>query len=295
MLNNKSFLPNLAVRRPVTIIVTLLAIVVVGAIAYQKVMIELLPQGFTPPFLGVWVSYVNANPQEVEEQIARPVEEQVRTIPGVRKVETYSNSNGCWTWLEFAGGTDMDVAYDQLRDRMERARAQLPDDFERYYLRKFGRNDTPIIFMSLSLPEEVEDPYYIVEKFLKQPLERVDGVASIEIWGAQEKSIQILIDQDKVKAHRLNMFEVVNSLRDDNFAMSSGWVYDGDKKFIVRSIARFRNLEQIQKLPINEFGLRVEDVAEVKYDVEERRWTQRVNGKPALLLEIQKESLANSV
>ncbi|MCB0291194.1 MAG: efflux RND transporter permease subunit, partial [Calditrichaeota bacterium] len=176
MLNNKSFLPNLAVRRPVTIIVTLLAIVVVGAIAYQKVMIELLPQGFTPPFLGVWVSYVNANPQEVEEQIARPVEEQVRTIPGVRKVETYSNSNGCWTWLEFAGGTDMDVAYDQLRDRMERARAQLPDDFERYYLRKFGRNDTPIIFMSLSLPEEVEDPYYIVEKFLKQPLERVDGV-----------------------------------------------------------------------------------------------------------------------
>lgn len=295
MLNNKSFLPSLAVRRPVTIIVTLLAIVVVGAIAYQKVMIELLPQGFTPPFLGVWVSYVNANPQEVEEQIARPVEEQVRTIPGVRKVETYSNSNGCWTWLEFAGGTDMDVAYDQLRDRMERARAQLPDDFERYYLRKFGRNDTPIIFMSLSLPEEVEDPYYIVEKFLKQPLERVDGVASIEIWGAQEKTIQILIDQDKVKAHRLNMFEVVNSLRNDNFAMSSGWVYDGDKKFIVRSIARFRNLEQIQKLPINEFGLKVEDVAEVKYDVEERRWTQRVNGKPALLLEIQKESLANSV
>jgi len=131
MQEKPSFLPNLSVQRPVTIVVSLLAIIVLGLIAYKNIPIELLPSGFNPPFLGVWVSYPNANPQEVEEQIARPVEEQVRTISGVNKVETYSNNNGCWTWLEFNSGTDMDVAYDQLRDRMERTRAYLPDDFER--------------------------------------------------------------------------------------------------------------------------------------------------------------------
>lgn len=295
MQNKPSFLPNLAVHRPVTIVVSLLAIIVVGFIAYKNIPIELLPSGFNPPYLGVWVAYPNANPQEVEEQIARPVEEQVRTISGVSKVETYSSSNGCWTWLEFSPGTNMDVAYDQLRDRMERARAYLPDDFERYYLRRFGRNDAPIIFMSVSFPPEVNDPYYVVEQFIKRPIERIDGVGNIEIWGADEKSIQILIDQDKVKAHRLNMFEVINNLRDDNFAISSGWVYEGDKKFIVRSIGRFKTIEDIQNIPITKFGLKVGDIAEVKYEVRKRTWHQRINGRPGMLLGIFKESLANTV
>lgn len=295
MQEKPSFLPNLAVQRPVTIIVSLLAIIVLGLIAYKNIPIELLPSGFNPPFLGVWVSYSNANSQEVEEQIARPVEEQVRTISGVNKVETYSNSNGCWTWLEFNPGTDMDVAYDQLRDRMERTRAFLPDDFERYYLRRFGRNDTPIIFMSVAFPPEVDDPYYVVEQFIKNPIERIDGVGNIEIWGADEKSIQILIDQDKIKAYRLNMFDVINELRNDNFAISSGWVYEGDKKFIVRSIGRFKTIEDIRNIPINRLGLKVGDVADVKYEVQKRTWRQRINGRPGLMLGIFKESLANTV
>ncbi len=295
MHNNPSLLPNLAVKRPITIIVTLLAIIVVGFIAYQKIPIELLPSGFNPPYLGVWTPYPNANPQEVEEQIARPMEEQLRTIPGVTRINTHSNATGCWSWLEFNPKTNMDVAYDQLRDRMERARAVFPTDFDRYYLRRFGRNDTPIIFMSFTFPPEVEDPYFVVDHYIKRIIERIDGVGNVEIWGADEKSIQILIDQDKVKAFRLNMYEVINELRSDNFAISSGWVYEGERKFMVRSIGRFKTIDDIRNLPIKKFGLKLGDVAEIKYDVQKRTWTQRINGRPGLLLGIYKESLANSV
>ena len=295
MHNRPSFLPKLAVTRPVTIIVSLLAIIVLGGVAYKQIPIELLPSGFSYPALGVWTPYPNANPQEVEEQIARPIEQQVRTIPGVTKVETYSSSNGCWTWMEFGNDVDMDAAYDQLRDRMERARAMLPDDLDRYYLRRFGRNDEPIIFLSISFPDGVDDPYYIVEKLIKQPIERIDGVANIETWGADEKSIQILIDQDKVKAHQINVYDVISEMRSDNFAMSSGWVYEGDKKFIVRSLARFKSLQEIAAIPINKFGLTIGDIAEVKYDVPERNWTQRVNGGQGVLMDIYKESLSNTV
>ena len=230
-----ALLPKFGVKRPVTTIVIFLAVLVVGMIAYQQIPIELLPSGFSPPFLGTWVSYHNANPREVEEQIARPVEEQVRTIMGIKKVESYSQSNGCWIWMEFNSGTDMDLAYDQLRDRMERARNYLPDDVERYYLRKFGRNDEPVIFLSISLPEEIEDPYFIVEQHIQRPVERLDGVASIEIYGAFEKVIQILVDQDKVDAYGINLYETINKLRNDNFSISSGYVEEGEKKFLIRS------------------------------------------------------------
>ena len=166
-MNKGSFLPRLGVQRPVTTIVTFFAVIVVGMIAYQQIPIELLPSGFNPPFMGVWIPYRNANPREVEEQIARPVEEQVRTISGIKKVASYSGSDGCRVWLEFNQGTDMDFAYQQLRDRMERARTVLPEDLERYYLRKFGRNDPPVIFLSISLPEDVADPYFVVEHYIK--------------------------------------------------------------------------------------------------------------------------------
>ncbi|RMF56465.1 MAG: efflux RND transporter permease subunit [Calditrichaeota bacterium] len=295
MRDKASLLPWLAVNRPITITVTLAAIIVLGIIAYLKIPIELLPSGFNPPYLGVWVSYPNANPQEVEEQITRPMEEQLRTIPGITKINTFSNSNGCWAWLEFSRKTNMDVAYDQLRDRMERARATFPDDFQRYFLRRFGRNDTPIIFLSVTFPPEVEDPYFVVDQFVKRPIERIDGVGNIEIWGADEKSIQILIDQDKVKAYRLNMYQIISELRRDNFALSSGWVYEGGRKFLVRSVGRFKSIDEIRKLPINKYGLRLGDIAEVRYAVEKRSWTQRINGRPGLLLGIYKESLANSV
>lgn len=290
-----SFLPKLAVTRPVTIIVTLAAIIVVGAIAYLRIPTELLPSGFEAPFMGVWVPYTNANPEEVEEQIARPVEEQLRTISGIENVESYSHSNGCWIWLELAAGADVDLAYDQLRDRMERARASMPEDLDRYYLRRFGRNDEPIIFLSVAFPESVDDPNYLVEYLIKRPIERIDGIGAIEIWGTREKNIQIMVDQDKIRAHNLNMYEVTESLRNDNFAMSSGWVEEGEKKFLVRSVARFGSLEEIANIPLNQNGLRLKDVAKVSYEPEKRSWTQRINSKQGVLVEIQKESLANTV
>ncbi len=294
-MKKSSLLPRLAIQRPVTIAVSLLAILVIGFIAYQQIPIELLPTGFRAPYLGVWIPYRNANPKEIEEQIARPTEEEVRTINGVKKVETYSHTDGCWVGLEFVQGTDMDFAYDQLRDRMERVRVVLPDDLDRYHLRKFGRDDEPVIMLSIAIPDNVEDPFYLVDHFIKRPIERIDGVANIEIWGAFEKVIQILVDQKKADAYGINLFETISNLRQDNFAISSGWVNEAEKKFLVRSLGRFQTLEDVRKIPLNQKGLTVGDIAEVRYDVPERNWTQRINRKPSIKLAIFKESLANTV
>ncbi len=289
------FLPNFSIHRPVTVLMSLTALLVVGYIAFSQISVELMPEGFSPPFLGVWVPYPNSNPREVEEQIAKPVEEQIRTISGVDKVRTSSSSNGCRTFIQFAQDTDMDVAYTMLRDRMDRVKSELPEDIERTYVRKWSNDDNAILWIALIQIGEYEDPFYTVEQLVKKPLERIDGVANIEIWGADEKEILIMINQDRVRAYKINLYEIIQRLRQDNFAISSGFVNEGEQKIFVRSMGKFQTLEQIKNLPIRGANLKLGDIADVKYDVPERRWNQKIDGKKAVSIGIFKESMANTV
>ncbi|MFQ5603893.1 MAG: efflux RND transporter permease subunit [bacterium] len=293
--SKESLLPKLSVTRPVTVIMTLIALLVVGFIAFKQISVDLMPSGFTPPFLGVWTPYPNSNPQEVEEQIAKPIEEQIQTISGIRRIQSNSSSNGCWTFVQFAQGTNMDLAYAQLRDRMDRVKAELPEDIERLYLRKWSNDDDPIMWMALIEKEPHEDPFLLVEQHLQKPLERIDGVAKVEIWGADEKSVLLQINQDMVKSYKINLYDVIQNLRNDNFSISSGFVIDGQRKIFVRSLGKFRTLEEIKNLPIRGNNLRLKDIAEVKYDVPERRWRNKIDKKNAITLGIYKESSTNSV
>ncbi|MFQ5823279.1 MAG: efflux RND transporter permease subunit [bacterium] len=293
--SKNSLLPRFSLNRPVTVIMSLVALLVVGYIAFTQISVELMPAGFTPPFLGVWTPYPNSNPQEVEEQIAKPIEEQIQTISGVRRIETNSGNEGCWAFIEFAQGTDMDLAYAQLRDRMDRVKAELPDDIERLYLRKWSNEDNPIMWIALIQTRPHDDPYLLVEQHLQKPLERIDGVAKVEIWGAEEKSVLLQINQDLVKSYKINLYEVIQNLRKDNFSISSGYVKEGERKIFVRSLGKFRTLEEIKNLPIRGSNLRLKDIAEIKYDVPERRWRLRIDDKKAITLGIYKESVANTV
>lgn len=290
-----SFMPWLALFRPVTVMMSLLALIVVGYIAYTQISVDLMPAGFTPPFLGVWAPYPNANPEEVEQFIARPIEEVVRTIKGVQTVQTSSFTNGCWTFVHFTQGTDMDIAYSQLRDRMDRVKADLPDDVERLYLRKWSNDDQPILWVAMIPEKPIDDPFYFAEQFIKRPLERIDGVANVEITGADEKSIQIYIRQDAVKSYKINLYDIIQQLRNDNFAISSGNMRSGGQKIFVRSVGKFMSLEEIRNIPVKGPNILLKDIADVTYDVPEQTWIGRINGKEAIELVIYKESIANTV
>jgi HAE1 family hydrophobic/amphiphilic exporter-1 len=290
-----SLLPRLAIRRPVTVIMTLLATFVVGLIAFKEIPVALFPSGFEAPYLGAWVPFRDSTPRETEEQIAKPIEEITKTINGVTSVETNSFERGMWLFLRFDRDTDMDVAYAQLRDRMDRVRPDLPDEVDRIYLRKFGEDDPDILWMAIVIEEEVSDPYYLVEQFVQRPLQKIDGVASVEIDGAFEKEILIYFSQDKVKRHQINLFQVINQLRNDNFVMSAGFVEEGERKVFLRADAQFENLEEIRNLRIKGTNIRLKDVAEVIYDVPKRDRVSRINRKPGIYLGIKRESTANTV
>ncbi len=293
----ESLLPRFSVHRPVTVVMTLFALLVVGYIAYTQIATELFPKGFVPPYLGVWIPYREANPKEVEDQIARPSEEILHTVSGVKEISTFSHSNGCWVWLEFANDTDMDVAYMLVRERMDRLLAsELPEDIEDVYVRKFREDDDPIVWFGITIPEEMTDPFFTVDYYVKRELEQLDGVANVEMWGTSEKIIQILVNQDKIKAHKINTYELIQNLRRDNFSLSSGYVFDGDRKIYVRSVGKYRNIDDVRNIRIKGENLFLKDVAEIVYEEpRQRRWVQLIDGEKSISIGVFKESMANTV
>ena len=132
MVHRHGLLPRISVNRPVTVVVLLAGILVVGFIAYTRIRVQLMPSGLEESSLWVGVPYPNATPQEVEQQIARPIEEAMRTVPGIKSIRTYSSSRwGVDASLDFRQGTDMAVAYNQVMDRLERLKPLLPDGVDR--------------------------------------------------------------------------------------------------------------------------------------------------------------------
>ncbi len=298
MNNRSSLLSRISVNRPVTITVCLVALLVMGAVAYSRIAVKMMPAGFEPPFLWLSVRYPgsNATPQEVEQQITRPLEERLRTIKGIERVRTYTDSRGVGAPLRFQQDADMTLAYNQLRDQLDRLKPELPDEVrDRIYVWKYNDDDRSIMWVGAAMDSTIVDPYHFLETQVQRPLERIDGVARVELWGTDPKEVMIEIDREQLMARGVNVYQMVQSLQNDNFALKSGYVNEGTKKFYVRSLARYRSLEEIGNIPIDsrEGGVRLREVADVVYDVPARRWFQRIDGQPASSVGIKAESGAD--
>ncbi|HIE56123.1 MAG TPA: efflux RND transporter permease subunit, partial [Chromatiaceae bacterium] len=143
----------------------------------------------------------------------------------------------------------MNVAYLQVRDRMDRAMPELPDDVKHTYIRKWSEDDDPVIWAAMAMEHNPDDVYYVIESNIKRPLERIDSVANVEIWGADQKYIHVVLHQDRIKAHRVNIYQLIQQLRGDNFSLASGTVRDGGRKIYVRSLAKYETLKDIENIP----------------------------------------------
>jgi hydrophobic/amphiphilic exporter-1 (mainly G- bacteria), HAE1 family len=290
------FLPRFALKRPVTVAMVFIALIVTGTIAYLKIPVSLIPRGRENRRMGMWISYRNATPSVVERQIARPVEEMMRTMSGLRRVYSSSSRGGCWVSLNFNEGTDMDGAYNQVRDRIDRVMPELPEGVRNIQIRKWSDDDMSILGIDFRTSRPGEDLHQLITEQLKRPLERIDGVANVGMWGTRSAMVRISLSREKVNAHRVSTFRLMRQLQSDNFAGGSGWIYDGRDKIYVRSDSRFRTLEEIRNLPVDGApGVRLRDVADVALEKPPREWRYRINGERAFGIWVKKEAQANTV
>lgn len=290
-----SALPRLSVRRPVTVLMLYTALLVLGVISYDRLAVDLMPAGFSPPFLGVWIPYANSTPGEVEQTIARPVEGMLGTLPGIRTISSNSSASGCWVFLRFHQSTEMDAAYADVRDRMDRVMPELPDDIERTWVNKFGDDDQPVLWAGLEINRTFDDPYTLLDETVVRELLRIDGVANVELFGVPQRSIQVMLDQERVKAHGIDLAALAARLGRDNFTLSSGFVVEGARKVFVRSVGRYRTPEEVAGIQISAQGVTLGDIAAVNYDEPDRRSITRIGGKRGAMFSVMKESTANTV
>ena len=287
-------LAEFSIRRKVTVLVALMTILVVGGIAGRNIPQELFPRGYESKFLRVHVPWRDAPAQEVLEKITLPLEEELSTIKDLVGINSYSSQRSASVFLQFKQNVDVDVAYREVRDRIERAKLRFPDDVERTFIGRDDPDSMPVAILGLSIAPSVTDYYNLVEKKVVRPLKRMDGVANVNTDGILEKEIIIEVDKERTDAHGLNIYQMAQELTGDNFTLASGHVRQAGKKYLLRSVATYKTLHEIKNRPITE-RLRLKDIATIRYEEPERNFAVRVNGNPAVAVVIFKEGDANTV
>ncbi|MCB1033811.1 MAG: efflux RND transporter permease subunit, partial [Acidobacteria bacterium] len=287
-------LPRFSLGRPVTVLVLMATTLVVGVIATLGIPLEALPQGFTAPFLSVFIPWQDAPPREVLDKIVMPLEDELSTVRGLDRMSSRSGTGQGMVFLSFRQGTDMDVAYRETRDRIERVRRQLPQDADKVYIQKHDLSGVPVYLVGLAVDADQSDAYDLIQNEIIKPIERVPGVASVSPDGLEQKEILIEVDRQRAEASGLNIYQLAQELSGDNFTMASGSVRSGPEKLLLRSVARYDDLEALQNRRISP-TVRLKDVASIRYDEAEKDYSVRVNGERAVALVVMKEGQANTV
>lgn len=290
----RDWIPRTAWDRPVTVLMGFIALLVLGTLAYTRIPLQMMPDGFEPRFLWVRVPYANGTPAETDQLVVRPVEEQLSTLTGLKELGSRAYTSSASFELEFHPSVDMDDAYNDVVDRLERAMPVLPEEIERYWIFRFDPNSQPVLWAGVTFPDDLEDPNAFVEKVLKPRIERVPGVASVDAWGVDGRRVFVEYDREAMLAHGVNLGEVQRKLGSDNFQMSGGQIVADGQVRNVRSLALLDGVEALERYPVRD-GLVLEDIADVSLRGVLDADINRVNGRNAAALAIRKESSANTV
>jgi HAE1 family hydrophobic/amphiphilic exporter-1 len=271
-----------------------LTLFILGGLAVHRIPLEFLPT-LAGPHFWIHIPYRNATPAEVEKTICIPAEELLQTVPNLSEVNSVSQGSAGSLHLEFDWGTDMDYAYLEVKDRLDRLQEQLPRESREYYIWRFSSADMEVLFLSFTWDGPVEELFEVVNERVKPRLQRVEGVGSVGVWGHEPQQVFIDLDQDLLKAYGVSLYELVLKLERNNFNLAAGEVLQGRTRYLVRSTNEYRDLEDLENFRLNRKGLRLRDVALVRYGYPEKTFITRMDGKSTVLAGIKKESNANTV
>jgi len=283
-----------ALSRPVTIVMVFVSMVAVGLIASRLLPLEYFP-AVDVPFIAIDIPYSGSTPKEVEREITRPVEEVIATLSGIKRLESNSSSTGAHLEIQFDWGTDVAVKAVEARERVEAIRNQLPGDVRRINVLKFNFTDQPLLTLRISSERDLSTAYDMLMRRLVRPLERIPGVARVEFQGIEPREIRIELEADQVAGHGIDLIDLQHRLEQVNFSDSAGLIRDKQIRYRVNPRGEFRSIEEIRDLVITDDGLRLGDIANVRYDSKRRNYARHLDRKYAVGVSVYKENGANLV
>ena len=235
------------VRRPVTVFMLAIAAAVFGLVSYGRLPLTLMPD-LSYPTITVRTEVSGAAPEEVESQVARPIEEALSTVEGLVRLESRSRAGLADVTLQFTWGTNMDQASQSVRERLQTT--WLPDDAARPLILRYDPNLDPILRIALSYEDDTHTGEagelllrQIAEGEVKRPLEAMDGIAAVRVRGGLEREVLLSAREDWLVARGVTMEQLIQTVGAENVNLPGGSIYQGDQEYLVRTLGEVRTLE----------------------------------------------------
>lgn len=286
---------ELSIKRPVTTVMFFVTLVVVGLIAAFRLPLEAFPS-VSFPVVFVQMPYAGSTPEEVERTVLRPAEEALATLSGVRSIQGTARADGATVMVLFSDWErDVQIAASEARERIDAIRDELPDELQRIFVGNASTDDQPVLAIRLASGTlDLADAYDLIDRELKRRLERVPGVAQVRVSGATPNEVEIAILPDRLVAHDISLNDLTRRLQSLNFSVSAGQITDGGRRLRVQPLGELSGLDELRSVVVAN-GVRLGDIASVRLKPARMDMGRRLDGRPAVGLDIFKERSANLV
>jgi hydrophobe/amphiphile efflux-1 (HAE1) family protein len=291
------WLASISVRRPIVATVLILVVLVVGLVGYGKLNVDRFPN-VDLPVVTITTVLRGAAPEEVETELTDRIEEAVNTISGIDELRSTSTESVSQVFISFLLDKDVDVAAQEVRDKLATVLADFPQGTESPVVSKLDPDAAPVLFLALESSRPIREITEFADKKLRPSLENVSGVGQVTIVGGRKRQVQVFVDPTKLKAVGLTALDVERAIVTQNVTAPGGAVDTGPRRLIVRVHGRLANVDAIADVVVRQDGahpILVRDVARVVDGEEEAETSALLDGKPAVLLSIRKQSGENSI
>ena len=290
-------LSSFAVKRPVTITMMVLVVVIFGAISLAGLPIDLYPE-IEIPVAIVSTSYSGAGPQEIENLITKRIEGAIATVGNIDTINSISSQGSSIVIAQFNTGTNMDFATLEMREKVDLVKGALPDDATQPMVIKIDPNSMPIVQIALSTNGSLSSLQSLAEDNFKQRFERLEGVASVDIGGGLTDEIEVSVDIARLSRYGLSINQLNQLLSAANTNLPGGVVENGEQDLTIRVIGEFNSIDEIRDMPITlNTGsiITLKDIAKVELKNKDITGISRTNGEDSINISIKKQSGKNTV
>ncbi|MGE0126529.1 MAG: efflux RND transporter permease subunit [Blastocatellales bacterium] len=290
-------LAEICVRRPVFATMLIMTLMVLGVFSYNRLTVERFPR-VEFPTITVTTRLPGAAPQEIETEITDKIEEAVNTISGIDELRSTSSEGVSLVFVTFELERDLDEAAQDVRDKINRALPNLPKTIEQPTIEKLDPDASPIMTISIASNRNLREMTEYADKTLRRQIESVNGVGQVLIVGGRKRQINVYLDGDKLRAYNLTVTQVQQALQAQNLEVPGGRVEQADRTLTLRTLGRLQSPSDFNHIVVanrDGYQIKISDIGHTEDGVEDELTAGRLNDKPALLLQVRRQSGTNTV
>ena len=291
-------LTELAIKRPLLILVIFTVLILFGIMSYSSLDYNLLPK-FNANVISISTTYRGASADEIENNVTRKIEDAVSSVEGIDQVTSSSMEGASIITIQLLNGVDVDKAISDAQRKVDGIISLLPTDVDKPVINKFSSDDIPVITMSITSTADSRSLYDIIDQQLKPQIANVPGVGQVTVIGGTERQIRVNVKQDKLKTYGMSIGQLAQIVNASSLSTPAGEVKTDASEFTIKFDAKFSNVDAIRKMVVmqspNGGKVYLSDVADVVDGAEEAVQLNHMNGKPSIGIQVQKQTDANAV